>query len=147
MYVDRAHGPIFRSPLVVAGGSEGTGRLVASLAMAQGREVRVVDTPEHTASLRSAMVRVGGVVLVPARRVESVAGQVQVVLHACDDSAPTASPVVLVSGFSVGHGSAHALNTPERLKDRVAAEELVRSSGRPYAIVRPTWLTADPPGR
>jgi uncharacterized protein YbjT (DUF2867 family) len=41
---------------------------------------------------------------------------------------------------------AGALNTPESLRDRVAAEQLVRRSGLPYTIVRPTWLTNDPPG-
>ena len=55
--------------------------------------------------------------------------------------------MVLVTGFSVGHGHAHALNTAERLADLVAAEDRVRASGRPYTIVRPTWLTSDPPSR
>jgi uncharacterized protein YbjT (DUF2867 family) len=41
---------------------------------------------------------------------------------------------------------AHALNTPDRLRDRCYAEDLVRHSGVPYTIVRPTWLTSDPPG-
>lgn len=133
--------------MVVAGGSTGTGGLVASLARAQGRVVRVVGAPERARRLAAAMAGAEGVVLVPARGTGAVAAQAQVIVDACASAGPGTPHVVLVTGFSVGHGPAHALNTPDRLADLVAAETLVRASGRPYTIVRPTWLTSDPPGR
>jgi uncharacterized protein YbjT (DUF2867 family) len=136
-----------RRPVVVAGGSSGTGALVASLARAQSREVRITGAPEPGRSLRVAIGDATGVVLVPERGGQAVAAQAQAVIEACPDGDRRAPHVVLVTGFSVGHGLPHALNTPERLRDLVAAEEVVRSSGRCYTIVRPTWLTNDPPGR
>ena len=131
--------------LVVAGGS-GTGALVASLARAQGRPVRVLDASGHADSLPAWIVGVEGVVLVPARGDRSVTAQARAVVAASPDPNATTPHVVLVSGFSVAHGPAHALNTPERLDDLLTAEQVVRCSGRPYTIVRPTWLTRDPPG-
>jgi uncharacterized protein YbjT (DUF2867 family) len=141
---DASSGP---GSLVVAGGSNGTGALVASLARAHGRTVTVVDAPEHTASMRHALAGADGVVLVPARGARSVAAQARATIEACAELGARAPHLVLVSGFSVGHGLAHALNTPERLADLLAAEDLVRSSHLRYTIVRPTWLTQDPPGR
>ena len=136
-----------RRALVVAGGSRGTGALVASLARSRGQEVTVVDAPGSGRCLRAAIAGAAGVVLVPMRGAESVAARAHAVLEACPDGDASAPHVVLVSGFSVAHGLAHALNTPERLSDLLSAEEIVRSSGRSYTIVRPTWLTNDPPGR
>jgi uncharacterized protein YbjT (DUF2867 family) len=147
MRLDRFTGRANRRPLVVAGGSSGTGALVASLARSESRAVRVADGLGHSRSLRAAIGGAEGVVLVPARGAESVAAQAQAVIEACPDGDTRAPHVVLVSGFSVGHGLAHALNTPERLRDLVTAEHVIRSSGRAYTIVRPTWLTSDPPGR
>ena len=136
-----------RHPLVVAGGSSGTGALVASLARDSGQEVRVVDARGPGRCPPVAIADAEGVVLVPMRGTEAVAAQASAVLEACPDAGASAPHVVLVSGFSVGHGLAHALNTPDRLTDLLSAERTVRSSGRPYTIVRPTWLTNDPPGR
>lgn len=147
MHVDRTDGGTARPPLVVAGGSGGTGALTASLAHSQGRVVRVVGACEDACSLRTAVDGAEGVVLVPARGSESVAAQARAVVEACAGSSARTPHVVLVSGFSVGHGPAHSLNTPARLEDLLAAEQVVRSSGRWYTIVRPTWLTSDPPGR
>jgi NAD(P)H-binding len=133
------------APLVVAGGSLATGRELARQAGAAGREVRLVDQPEPGAELRAALDGAAAVVIIPARTVTSLAAQVQTILDAIDE--PVTGPqIVLVTGFSIGHGLGHALNTPERLADRRRAEALVRSSGVPYTIVRPTWLTGDPPG-
>jgi uncharacterized protein YbjT (DUF2867 family) len=148
MYERQPSVPPTRAPLVVvAGGSSGTGTLVALLARDQGRAVRVVDVPEQAHGLRAAIAGAAGVVLVPARGTGSVAAQAGSVVDACTSVGPSAPHVVLVTGFSVGHGRAHALNTPDRLADLVAAEELVRGSGCPYTIARPTWLTDDPRGR
>jgi uncharacterized protein YbjT (DUF2867 family) len=54
--------------------------------------------------------------------------------EAASGVAPSAH-LVLVTSFAVGHGSG-----------RRAAERALRASGLPYTIVRPTWLTDDPPG-
>jgi uncharacterized protein YbjT (DUF2867 family) len=133
------------APLVVAGGSLATGRELAYQAGAAGREVRLVDEPGKGAALRAALRGAAAVAIIPARAVTSLAAQVEAVLDAIDD--PVRGPqIVLVTGFSIGHGVAHALNTRERLADRRLAEALVRRSGVPYTIVRPTWLTSDPPG-
>jgi uncharacterized protein YbjT (DUF2867 family) len=147
MHANRLTATAGRHALVVAGGSHGTGALVASLARRRGQEVTVADAPGHGRCIQVAIAGASGVVLVPKRATESVAAQAHAVLEACPDATVSAPHVVLVSGFSVGHGLAHALNTPERLTDLLSAERMVRSSGRPYTIVRPTWLTNDPPGR
>jgi uncharacterized protein YbjT (DUF2867 family) len=133
------------APLVVAGGSLGTGRELARQAGAAGREVRLVDDPERDGSLGAAIDGSGAVAIIPARTVGSLAAHVQTILATIGDRA-IGPQIVLVTGFSIGHGLAHALNTPDRLTDRRRAEALVRRSGLPYTIVRPTWLTDDPPG-
>lgn len=133
------------APLVVAGGSLATGRELARQAGATGREVRLVDDPEAGRALAAALDGAAAVAIIPARAVSSLAAQVQTILDAMGDR--VAGPqIVLVTGFSIGHGLGHALNTPDRLADRRRAEALVRGSGAPYTIVRPTWLTSDPPG-
>lgn len=133
------------APLVVAGGSLATGRELARQAGAAGREVRLVDQPEHGGELRAALDGAAAVAIVPARTAGSLAAQVRTILDATAE--PRVGPqIILVTGFSIGHGLAHALNTLERLADRRRAEALVRCSGVPYTIVRPTWLTSDPPG-
>jgi uncharacterized protein YbjT (DUF2867 family) len=137
--------PSALAPLVVAGGSLATGRELARQARAAGREVRLVDEPEHGGELPAALHGAAAVAIIPARTVVSLSAQVQTVLDAIDDPA-TGPQVILVTGFSIGHGLAHALNTPERLADRRRAEALVRHSGVPYTIVRPTWLTSDSTG-
>jgi NAD(P)H-binding len=147
MHADRLTATAGRHALVVAGGSSGTGALVASLARGRGHEVRVADAPGCGHCLRVAIAGAAAVVLVPMRGTESVAAQAHAVLEACPEASASAPHVVLVSGFSAGHGLAHALNTPERLTDLLSAERMVRSSGRSYTILRPTWLTNDPPGR
>ncbi len=134
------------APLVVAGGSLATGREVARQAGAAGREVRLVDEPANGPALRAALDGAAAAVLIPARTVASLTAQVQAILDAIGEPA-TGPHLILVTGFSLGHGLEHALNTPERLADRCGAEALVRRSGVPYTIVRPTWLTSDPPGR
>lgn len=138
---------VVRRPLVVTGGSAGTGALVVSQARTQGRDVTVVDSPETDSSLGAAIAGAEGVVLVPARGARSVSSQARAVVEACADRGTSGPHLVLVSGFSVAHGPAHALITPPRLEDLLTAEQVVRSSGRSYTVVRPTWLTSDPPGR
>ncbi len=134
-----------RAPFVVAGGSLATGRELARQAATAGHEVRLVDQPEPGGELWAALAGASAVAIIPARTVKSLAAQVQTILDAIADP-PGGPQIILVTGFSIGHGLAHALNTPERLADRRCAEALVRRSGLPYTIVRPTWLTSDPPG-
>jgi uncharacterized protein YbjT (DUF2867 family) len=131
--------------LVIAGGSHGTGRVLAERAWAAGYEVRVIDDPECSPSLRAAVATAGAVAIIPARAVGSLRAQVWAVLVAAS-AAAVAPHLIVVTGFSLGYGMTHALNTPERLRDRREAEDLARRSGLPYTIVRPTWLTSDPPG-
>ena len=107
--------------------------------------MRLVDEPQDGPELRAALDGAGAAILIPARTVASLTAQVHAVLEAISDPA-TGPHVILVTGFSIGHGCEHTLNTPERLADRRRAEALVRRSGAPYTIVRPTWLTSDPPG-
>lgn len=141
--------PIVSRSIVVAGGSTGTGELVTSLARARGRSVTILDAPETatTRSLRSTLAGAQGVILIPARGTHSVAAQARALIEACSHRPASRPHVVLVTGFSVAHGRAHALNTPERLNDLLTAEQMVRSSSHRYTVVRPTWLTSDPPGR
>jgi uncharacterized protein YbjT (DUF2867 family) len=134
------------SPIAVLGGSRGTGMEVAALARSQGREARVVETPGSAELLRSATDGVGAIIHIPARGVRSLAHQVDMVLQAHRACGRPHPHVVLVTGFSVGHGLAHAINTPDFLDDRQRAEALLRNGGLPYTIIRPTWLTSDPPG-
>jgi uncharacterized protein YbjT (DUF2867 family) len=134
------------SPIAVLGGSRGTGTVVAALARAQGREARVVETAGSAEVLRSATDGVRAIIHIPARGVRSLADQVELVLQAHRRPGRPRPQVVLVTGFSVGHGLAHAMNTREFLQDRQRAEALLRIGGLPYTIIRPTWLTSDPPG-
>ena len=63
------------APLVVAGGSLGTGRQVARQARATGREVRLVDEPVNGRALRATLDGAGAAVLIPARTVASLAAR------------------------------------------------------------------------
>ena len=76
----------------------------------------------------------------------SLAAQVQAILDAIGEPA-TGPHLVLVTGFSLGHGLAARAQHARAARRPRRAEELVRRSGVPYTIVRPTWLTSDPPGR
>lgn len=127
--------PVTPAPLVVAGGSLATGRELAYQAGATGRDVRLVDEPGHAVELRAALAGAAAVAIIPARTVVSLAAQVQAVPDAIAD-APSGTiddagggpQIVLVTGFSIGHGLAHALNTPERLDDRRSAS--------PWPVIR-----------
>ena len=55
--------------------------------------------------------------------------------------------MLLVSSFAVGYGADHPFNRVMGLLPSMeAAECSLRASGLPWTIVRPTWLTDDPPG-
>lgn len=107
------------APLVVAGGSLATGRELARQAGAAGREVRLVDEPADGRALCAALDGAAAVILIPARTVGSLAAQVQAILDAIGEPA-TGPHLVLVTGFSLGHGLQHALNTPSGSPTAVA---------------------------
>ncbi len=123
---------------VVAQPGSGTGRLVAQSAGRRGHRVRRL---EAVGNVRGA----GAVVLVPRR------GDAERHAHAAVRTliagADPGAHVLLVSSFAVGHGTAHAFNRVMAvLPGMLAAERALRASGLPYTIVRPAWLTDDPPG-
>jgi uncharacterized protein YbjT (DUF2867 family) len=134
-----------KSPIAVLGGSRGTGSLVAALAKSQGRDTRVVDVFDSAEALQSAMAGARAIIHIPARGTLSLAQQVENLLEAQCAELPR-SHVVLVTGFSIGHGLAHRMNTRGFLRDRQQAEALLRRADSPYTIIRPTWLTSDPAG-
>ncbi|MEY2230988.1 NAD(P)-binding oxidoreductase [Streptomyces sp. BF23-19] len=136
----------------------GSGRIIASAAAERGHTVRYVGDlgdparPEDLGELTDAAAVLEGVeavVLVPRRGDARVHTEraTRVLLEQVRRHAPGAH-FVLFSSFAVGHGPAHPLNriNDTLLPARVAAERLVRTSGLPYTVVRPTWMTDDPPG-
>jgi uncharacterized protein YbjT (DUF2867 family) len=130
--------------VVVAHGP--TGRAVSRTARARGHHVRrlgIDPRGEPTAALTAA----DAVVLIPRRGTEH---QAHLTVGWVLDEARrlTATPhLLLVSSFAVGYGPTHPLNRATgTLVSRLAAERALRCSGLPATVVRPTWLTDDPPG-
>ncbi|MGW6577028.1 NAD(P)-binding oxidoreductase [Streptomyces sp. NPDC054945] len=136
----------------------GSGRIIARTATDRGHTVRYVGDlgdatrPGDLGELTDAATVLEGadaVVLVPRRGDARVHTEraTRVVLEQVRRHRPGAH-FVLFSSFAVGHGPAHPLNRIDDslLPARVAAERMVRTSGLPYTVVRPTWMTDDPPG-
>ncbi|MEV7561377.1 NAD(P)-binding oxidoreductase [Streptomyces sp. NPDC048331] len=136
----------------------GSGRIIARTATDRGHTVRYVadlgdtDRPGDLGELTDAATVLEGadaVVLVPRRGEARIHTEraTRVLLEQVRRHRPGAH-FVLFSSFAVGHGPAHPLNRIDDtlLPARVAAEHLVRTGGLPYTIVRPTWMTDDPPG-
>ncbi|MFB6823832.1 NAD(P)-binding oxidoreductase [Streptomyces virginiae] len=136
----------------------GSGRIIAATAAGRGHTVRHVDDlgdptrPEglgEPADGATVLEGADAVVLVPRRGDARLHTEraTHVLLEQVRRHAPGAH-FVLLSSFAVGHGPAHPLNRVDDtlLPARVAAERLVRTSGLPYTVVRPTWMTDDPPG-
>ncbi len=135
-----------------------TGKIIASVAAERGHTVRYVADlgdparPEDLGELTDAAGVLRGaeaVVLVPKRGNARVHTEraTRVLLEQMRSHSPGAH-FILFSSFAVGHGPAHPLNRIDdtMLPARVAAERMVRAGGLPYTIVRPTWMTDDPPG-
>ncbi|WKD30530.1 NAD(P)-binding oxidoreductase [Streptomyces xanthophaeus] len=146
--------------IVVAGSPyrAGTGKIIASAAAGRGHTIRYVSDlgnparPDDLGELTDAatvLEAADAVVLVPQRGDARIHTEraTRVLLEQVRRHRPAAH-FVLFSSFAVGHGPAHPLNriNDTLLPARVAAEQLVRAGGLPYTIVRPTWMTDDPPG-
>jgi uncharacterized protein YbjT (DUF2867 family) len=134
--------------IVAAGANSRTGHLVADVARHRGHHVRRLDAREHPGTVADAVRGVRAIVLVPKRgdAERHAHAAVRTLTVAARRLAPGAH-LLLVSSFAVGHGPAHPLNrVTASLPGRLAAEQALRASGLPWTVVRPTWLTDDPPG-
>ena len=135
--------------LVVAAGADSrTGRLVAAVASRRGHPVRAVEALDDSVAVADAVRGADAIVLVPERgdAERHAHAAVRTLISAARRSAPGAH-LLLVSSFAVGHGEAHPFNrVTGSLPGRLAAERALRASGLARTIVRPTWLTDDPPG-
>ncbi|MGW6566001.1 NAD(P)-binding oxidoreductase [Streptomyces sp. NPDC054975] len=138
-----------RIAIASSGFKASTGRLVADHAAGRGHDVRFVADVEDAAALRTALRDADAVVLVP-KRGDPLRHTEQATHLLLREAAgrPTPPQFVLLSSFAVGHGPAHPLNRTSAalLPSRIAAEQALRTGGVPYTIVRPTWMTDDPPG-
>jgi uncharacterized protein YbjT (DUF2867 family) len=130
--------------VVAAGAGSGTGRLVAAAARRRGHDVRSLDALDDPGAVAETVGDARAIVLIPKR------GDAERHAHAAVRSlvdAARGAHLVLVSSFAVGHGPSHPFNrATASIAGRAAAERALRASRLPWTIVRPTWLTDDPPG-
>jgi uncharacterized protein YbjT (DUF2867 family) len=134
--------------VVAAGAGSRTGRLVAEIASRRGWRVRALDALDDPGTVADAVREADAIVLIPkAGDAERHAhGALRALVGGARRHAPGAH-VLLVSSFAVGHGPSHALNrVTASLPGRLAAEQVLRASGQAWTVLRPTWLTDDPPG-
>lgn len=153
-------------PVTVVGGAGRTGRLVVERLLADGVEVRVLSRRASRATdlarqgarlfdgdirdgsgLRDALADTAGVVFSiepgmanngPDRPETTMYQGVRNVLGAGSD---LLSRFVMVSQIYVTR-SDHSINSSGQVLDwRLRGEDLVRASGIPYTVVRPSWLT------
>jgi uncharacterized protein YbjT (DUF2867 family) len=135
--------------LVVAAGADSrTGQLVAAIAGHRGHQVRSLAALGDPTAVGETLAGADAIVLVPkpgdAERHAHAA--VRKLIAAAQRHAPAAH-LLLVSSFAVAHGNTHPFNrVTGSLPGRLAAERALRDSGLAWTIVRPTWLTDDPPG-
>ncbi|MFR9795700.1 SDR family oxidoreductase [Streptomyces sp. MS06] len=159
-------------PVAVIGGTGRTGRLIVRDLLSHGEQVRVLSRrspgprslppgAEHhptdvrlAESLRRPLHGCSALVycVEPGTdnegrdRPETTMSQGVRHVLAAATAAGERPHVVLVSQIHATH-SAHPLNAYGRLMDwRYAGEEAVRTSGLPYTVVRPGWLTDEPAG-
>ncbi|GAA5015748.1 NAD(P)H-binding protein [Kitasatospora paranensis] len=161
------------SPVVVLGGAGRLGRLIVQRLLDRSEQVRVVGRSVQSArrSLPPGAVFHRADVREPESLGEPLARSAALVYcvePGTDDSGPDRPEttvhqgvlhalaaatqggnrprVVLVSQIHATHRT-HPLNAYGRVLDwRLAGEEAVRSSGLPYTVVRPGWLTDLPGG-
>jgi uncharacterized protein YbjT (DUF2867 family) len=148
-------------PILVIGGSGRTGRQIVDLLRRGSVAVRVLS--RHGGDLDAEMVAgsitdradvdhatsdaAGVVVIVESSEQPGPDGPQAVdgVQNVIAAAAPSAS-IVLVTQIYITRPEAF-----ERVRDVIVArrrgEEALRSSGRPYVIVRPSWLTDEPGGQ
>ncbi|MEV7419534.1 SDR family oxidoreductase [Streptomyces sp. NPDC089919] len=155
-----------QGPIAVVGGAGRVGRLITRRLADQGEHVRVVSRnpgPAQPAGVRAhrADVRYADTLTEPLRGCAAVVFSVE---PGTADSGPLSPEATMYDGVrnvlaAAGHGPAgpprivlvsqifvtrreHPMNAYGRLLDwRLRGEEAVRSSGLPYTVVRPGWLT------
>lgn len=135
-----------RPVAVVADGT--TGQLLTRAARARGHEVRTLAALDDQARAADTVTGAAAIVLIPRRgdAVRHADTATRALVQAAHRYAPGAH-LLLVSSFAVGHGPAHPFNRATgTYPGRLAAERALRASGLPWTIIRPTWLTDDPPG-
>ncbi|MEY9966938.1 uncharacterized protein YbjT (DUF2867 family) [Streptacidiphilus sp. MAP12-16] len=156
------------SPVAVVGGSGRVGRLIVQQLLGRGERVSVIGRATPDGLPAGAVFHQGDV-----REPESLAGPLarcsaivfcvepgtdergpdrpEATMHlgvcnvlAAAQAAGGRPHVVLVSQHHVTHHG-HPLNAYGRVLDwRLAGEDAVRSSGLPYTVIRPGWLTQGP---
>jgi uncharacterized protein YbjT (DUF2867 family) len=134
--------------LIAAGPGSRTGRLVAAIARDRGHRVQPLAALDDPDTVADALRDADAVVIIPepgdAERHAHAA--VRTLTVAARRHAPAAH-LLLVTSFAVGHGPAHPFNrVTASLPGRLAAERALRASGLAWTVIRPTWLTDDPPG-
>lgn len=137
--------------IVIAGSAyrAGSGKVIAAAAAGRGHSVGYVDDLDRLARDPVELKDADALILVPKRGDAPVHTEraTRTLLDLALGHCPEAH-FVLFSSFAVGHGPAHPLNriNDTLLPSRIAAERMVRESGLPYTVVRPTWMTDDPRG-
>lgn len=134
--------------IVAAAASSPTGQLVVGIARRRGHPVRSLDALDDPTAVADAVQDACAIVLIPKRGdAERHADAALATLTVAAQRLAPAAHVLLVSSFAVGHGPTHPFNrVTASLPGRLAAERALRASGLPWTVVRPTWLTDDPPG-
>ena len=160
------------SPIAVIGGTGRVGRLVTRRLLARGETVRVIGrsiqrarrhmpaqaqyftadvrdpgtlrTPLHGCAAVVYAVEPGTDAAGPDSPESTLHGGVRHVLDVLGAAAPAGPHFVLVSQRHVTRRD-HPMNAYGRMLDwRLAGEDAVRSSGLPYTVIRPGWLTDEP---
>jgi uncharacterized protein YbjT (DUF2867 family) len=153
------NGAAVTEPILVVGGSGRTGRHIVEQLQRQSRPVRVlsrhggdVDAELLIGSItepndvrRAAGDAAGVVICVESSEQPGPNGPEAVHLQGVENvlaAAPAAAHIVLVTQIYITRPEAF-----ERVRHVILArgrgEEALRASGRPYTIVRPSWLTND----
>ena len=133
--------------VVAAGAGSRTGQLVAAIARRRGHRVRALAALDDPAAVAEAVRDARAIVLIPQRgdAERHAHGAVRALTIAAREHSPAAH-LLLVSSFAAGQ-PAHPLNrVTAGLPGRLAAERALRASGLAWTVLRPTWLTDDPPG-
>ncbi|WP_405018327.1 NAD(P)H-binding protein [Kitasatospora sp. NBC_00070] len=151
------------NPVAVIGGAGSVGRLVVAGLVSRGEQVRVVSRrarPGGSVAAFRADVRDRESLGAPLAGCSAVVVSVEPGTSDSGPNSPKATMydgvlnvldaataggekphIVLVSQIYVTRSN-HPINSTGRMLDwRLAGEDAVRSSGLPYTVVRPSWLT------
>jgi uncharacterized protein YbjT (DUF2867 family) len=134
--------------VVAAAGGSSTGELVAASARRRGHRVRSLHAIDDPATVAGVVRGAEAIALIPKRgRAERHAHAAARQLMVAAQKFAPAAHLLLVSSFAVAYGQAHPLNrVTASLAGRLASERALRTSGRAWTVIRPTWLTDDPKG-